>query len=49
MGSLNYTYQIADKNCEVTSQCTKASISLGTPDNTAGLLERIEKLTHQDV
>ena len=46
-GSLDSASHLADKICDVTPQPTTASISLATPDNTAGLLERIEELSHQ--
>jgi hypothetical protein len=46
-GSLDSASHLADKICEVTSQPTTASISSATPDNTAGLLERIEELSRQ--
>ena len=46
-GSLDSTFQLADKICEVTIQSATASISPPTPDNIAGLLERNEELTRQ--
>ena len=46
-GSLESASNLADKICEVTTQPTTASISPAAPDNTAGLLERIEELSRQ--
>jgi len=48
-GSLDSASHLADRICEVTPLPTTASISLSTPDNTAGLLERIEELSRQVV
>jgi len=46
-GSLESASHLADKICEVTTQPTTVSISPAAPDNTAGLLERIEELSRQ--
>ena len=46
-GSLDSGSHLADKICEVTTQPTTASISPAAPDNTAGLMERIEELSRQ--
>ena len=46
-GSLDSTSRLADRICEVTPLPTTASISPSTPDNTAGLVERIEELSRQ--
>jgi len=46
-GSLDSTSQLADRICEVTPLPTTASISPSTPENPAGLLERIEELSRQ--
>jgi len=46
-GSLDSASQLADRNCEVTPLPTTASNSPSTPDNTAGLLERIQELSRQ--
>jgi len=46
-GSLDSISQIADTICKVSSLSTTASISLSTPDNPTGLLERIEELSRQ--
>jgi len=45
--NLESTAQLADKICLVTTQPTTASISPAVPDNTTGLLERIEELSRQ--
>ena len=46
-GSLDSASHLADRICEVTPLPTTASISPSTPDNTAGLLERIKELSRQ--
>jgi len=46
-GSTESASNLADKICEVTTQPTTASISPAAPENTAGLLERIEELSRQ--
>ena len=46
-GSLDSVSHLADRICEVTPQPTTASISSATPDNTAGILGRIEELSRQ--
>ena len=44
-GSLDSASHVADRICEVTPLPTTASIKFSTADNTAGLLERIQKLS----
>lgn len=46
-GTQDAASHLADKICEVTTQPTTASISPAAPDNTAGLLERVEELSPQ--
>jgi len=46
-GSLDSTSHLADRICEVTPPPTTTSISPSTPDNPAGILERIEELSRQ--
>jgi hypothetical protein len=46
-GSLDSAYHLADRICKVTSLPTTASIFPSTPDNKAGIPERIEELSRQ--
>jgi len=46
-GSLDSTSRLDDRICEVTPLPTTGSISPSTPDNPAGLLERIEEISRQ--
>ena len=46
-GSQDSTSHLANRMCEVTPLPTTASISPSTPDNPAGLLERIEEFSRQ--
>ena len=43
-GSLDSTSRLADRICEITPLPTMASIAAPTPDNAAGLRERINEL-----
>jgi hypothetical protein len=43
-GSLDSTSNLADRICEVAPRPTTASVSPAMPDNTTGLLEKIEEL-----
>jgi hypothetical protein len=46
-GSLDSASNIADSIFDVTPQPTRASVSPAAPDNTTGLLDKIEELTRQ--
>ena len=46
-GSLDSASHLADRFFEVSPQHTTESVSPATPENTAGLVERIEELSRQ--